>query len=330
MLNKTAPEPVCFTKQCMETLLDVVSDGIWDWNANTNYVYRSPGWYLMLGYQPHCFENSVVTWENVIHPDDYVQIMQIFDACINKEIEQYQARYRCRTSSGDFLWIEDTAKVVEWNPDGSVARMIGAHHNIQCAVMLKQELEESKKSLKKIENERNRALARMNRELQQKIDEVEKLATTDPLTGASNRRHFESVAHQEIERSHRFNEPMSIVLMDIDFFKDINDMLGHSGGDQALITVTGEIRRHIRSIDLLARWGGDELVILLPHTALEDSVGVAEKIRMAIELIAMDEQITLSLGVSALTNEDGLNELLKRADQALYRSKHNGRNRVSY
>ena len=108
----------------LHTVLELVSDGIWDWNANTGFVYRNPGWYQMLGYEPHSLGNTVFTWESVIHPDDIDRVMACFDAYLSGQSTDYRAEYRCRCRNGDFIWIEDRGRIIARNPDGSVARMI--------------------------------------------------------------------------------------------------------------------------------------------------------------------------------------------------------------
>ena len=113
----------------LHTILELVSDGIWDWNANTGFVYRNPGWYEMLGYPPHSLDNNVLTWENVIHPDDYSRVMALFDDYLNQRAPGYQAEYRCRMRDGTYIWIEDRGYVLARNADGSVARMVGAHRD---------------------------------------------------------------------------------------------------------------------------------------------------------------------------------------------------------
>ena len=114
----------------LNNILALIVEGVWDWNGNTGHVTRSPGWYKMLGHDFDIFERNVFTWENIIHPDDYPRVMQHFEQYIKGEIKEYFIEYRCNTASGQYLWIVDRGQVVKKNPDGSVARMIGAHQNI--------------------------------------------------------------------------------------------------------------------------------------------------------------------------------------------------------
>ena len=123
---------------------------VWDWNANTGFVYRNPGWYEMLGYHRHALENSVFTWENVIHPDDYPRVMKLFDDYIHRRAPHYQTEYRCRKKDGSYLWIEDRGYVIARNADGSVARMVGAHRDIHLRKCSVEQLEKRNQSLRHV------------------------------------------------------------------------------------------------------------------------------------------------------------------------------------
>jgi diguanylate cyclase (GGDEF)-like protein len=165
--------------------------------------------------------------------------------------------------------------------------------------------------------------------------ELERLATIDPLTGASNRRHFHARAALEIERTARFGQTLTALIIDIDHFKSINDLHGHTCGDAALRRLVETAREELRSNDILARMGGDEFVALLPNTDVVGALGVAERLRNRIANLAIEGEgrrfgITISIGVAAFgPGEETIDSTLTRADQALYRAKTEGRNRVS-
>jgi PAS domain S-box-containing protein len=145
-----------FSEDLLHTILELVSDGIWDWNANTGFVYRNPGWYKMLGYEPHSLDNTALTWENLIHPDDYPRVMAVFDDYLKQRAPTYQAEYRCRMLDGSYTWIEDRGYVLSRNADGTVARMVGAHRSIDDKRRLLEELERRAHSLEAIVEERTR------------------------------------------------------------------------------------------------------------------------------------------------------------------------------
>ena len=311
-------------------ILEVISDGIWDWNANTGFVYRNPAWYQMLGYEPHTLGNTVFTWESVIHPDDMARVMASFDACLNGSAPEYRVEYRCRTRDGGYLWIEDCGRIIARNPDGSVARMIGAHRNIHASKLLQEQLELRNSSLEQLIAERTTELARLNDELQQKVAENRLLAETDALTGAASRYRLERALQLECERARRFHQPFTVIAMDVDNFKQINDSYGHHTGDQTLINIVALIRRHIREIDLLARWGGDEFMVVLPNTRHAEAQLVASKFQLLLqrETICPHGPATLSFGLAEYQQDEQKESLMVRADRALYQAKQQGKNRI--
>ena len=164
--------------------------------------------------------------------------------------------------------------------------------------------------------------------------DLEKLATQDSLTHVYNRRHFYTLAEVEVHRSLRSQLPFSVILVDIDYFKSVNDKYGHKAGDEALIHFTNTCKQNLRKVDIFARFGGEEFVILLPEAGLNQAKETAERIRKIVEntILNIDEQqfkITASFGVSTfMNNSDTLELLLQKADKALYTAKSQGRNRV--
>ncbi|NTW98425.1 MAG: GGDEF domain-containing protein [Geobacteraceae bacterium] len=156
--------------------------------------------------------------------------------------------------------------------------------------------------------------------------------TKDALTGIYNRRFLESRLQEECERHRRHSRPLSLIMIDIDFFKKVNDNYGHQCGDIILHAVANKIASVIRTSDFVARYGGEEFCCLLPETDLDAAVIVAENIRTHIEKMEHlfennSINVTISLGVSGLMTDDSHEKLLKRADDALYQAKHSGRNR---
>lgn len=165
--------------------------------------------------------------------------------------------------------------------------------------------------------------------------ELERQAKTDVLTGISNRRHFFEMAERELMRARRSEKPMAMLMIDIDHFKKINDRCGHGAGDEVLKSFCITSQGMIRNIDVFGRIGGEEFAIVLPETNLKQAETVAERLRDKLSEthleLANGERVpfTVSIGVSVLKEEDvGVEELLKRADAAMYRAKKYGRNRV--
>jgi len=159
---------------------------------------------------------------------------------------------------------------------------------------------------------------------------LEKQAKTDALTGIYNRMKFDEILAKEIQRTKRNKFPLSLIMCDIDHFKQINDRYGHQSGDRVLKRLTRLITGNIRSIDFFARWGGEEFVILSPGTETGGAAVLAEKIRRKVEVYNFEEpeNLTLSFGVASFKPGDSAGKLINRADEAMYRAKKNGRNQV--
>ena len=175
---------------------------------------------------------------------------------------------------------------------------------------------------------------RLHQELEITQTNLEKLATTDFLTGIYNNRYFFEIGKKEIQRARRFNNSLAIIMIDIDHFKYFNDNFGHAAGDKVLIEIARICRKTLRNIDVLARLGGEEFAVILPSTNAANAETVAENLRAAVaaarlEFISEDIKITASFGISELTPEDKhIESILRRADTALYEAKRTGRNRV--
>ena len=170
--------------------------------------------------------------------------------------------------------------------------------------------------------------------LQQATKKLKLIASTDPLTGAFNRRHLDIVGINEISRSKRYNNAFTILMLDIDHFKVVNDTYGHDVGDEALIETVTVIKNTIRNEDLLFRLGGEEFAVILQGTTRLAAFGLAERVRIAISEIVIKTPIeplsfTMSIGVAENTPQDiEIEAVLKRADEALYEAKSSGRDRV--
>lgn len=173
-------------------------------------------------------------------------------------------------------------------------------------------------------------------ELREKNAQLEALSITDPLTGLANRRHLMAKLDQEVQRARRYKTPLAVVMIDIDHFKHVNDTYGHAMGDEVLRGIGKLLRESVRTTDLAARYGGEEITLVLPHTDLPAALQVAETLRQ--KLADLDHTLdgvtirkTASMGVAARDGQGempGAEDLLKHADEALYRAKEGGRNRV--
>lgn len=288
-------------------LVDVIegSDtGTWEWFVQTGGLVINEVWATLIGYRLEEIAPATIgTWEKFTHPDDLAKAKVLLERCFRRESEIYEVEARMRHRNGEWVWILTRGRIVEWTDDGKPWRMLGTHRDITANMHLRQKLEHE--------------------------------ATTDALTGLCNRREFESLAHRELSRANRQGAPLSLLMMDIDKFKSINDTHGHDVGDAVLKTIAGACAPHLREVDVLARIGGEEFAVLLPDTTIDGATHVAERIREALgrESVPAGDGKTLSFTVSVgVAQHDGESEelpaLIKRADQALYRAKECGRNRV--
>lgn len=159
---------------------------------------------------------------------------------------------------------------------------------------------------------------------------LEAQATTDVLTGIANRRSLDDALDREIARSRRSERPLSLVVLDLDRFKQVNDVHGHEVGDRVLIAVVQQLRSIVREADLLGRWGGEEFLLLTPDTPHDQAIALAERCRAALRGSSIEPvgRVTASFGVATLADDDDARSVMRRADLALYAAKREGRDRV--
>ncbi len=169
--------------------------------------------------------------------------------------------------------------------------------------------------------------------LKQQMEKIKQKVSIDPLTRVDNRRAFDAKIKQEFASFKRYGSEGSMIMIDIDYFKMVNDTYGHRTGDGVLRVVAGIIKKEIRDIDSLARYGGEEFAVILPHTVLSPALEVAERLRAKVEESRFSYKgkqfsVTISLGVGEIQEDDTLESFLRRVDAALYAAKHAGRNQV--
>jgi two-component system, cell cycle response regulator len=166
------------------------------------------------------------------------------------------------------------------------------------------------------------------------VEESRWMATTDALTGLLNRRAFLESTGREIARTRRYNDKLSVILLDVDHFKHINDRRGHASGDIVLTEVGSLLNKAVRTCDIVARWGGEEFVLVLPSTSLDGAEQVAERVREMLEQAKIKDAngdhipVTASFGVASYMGAETLEQVVDRADRAMYLAKSGGRNRV--
>jgi two-component system cell cycle response regulator len=196
-------------------------------------------------------------------------------------------------------------------------------------------LREHLHNLERTVQERTAELELAARELKRVNQKLVTLSDTDPLTCLYNRRFLINDLERKMHRSKKNGEILSLIILDIDYFKKINDTYGHQNGDLVITIVAEASQKRMRSHDIVARYGGEEFVIVLPETSLSEAISIAERLRNSVQSITLpppmeDLMVTLSLGVATYPSSavDDIDSLFRQADKALYRAKQSGRNRV--
>lgn len=186
--------------------------------------------------------------------------------------------------------------------------------------------------------ENNQQLRQQATELQSLNEELRRLTITDPMTGLHNRRHFDAIMETDLALSRRHNEVSSIIIIDLDHFKNINDTFGHKTGDRVLIHVADILKSNLRKTDTICRIGGEEFAVISRRAGIEDAMTVGEKLRKAVEMNPLQAgknciSLTISIGISSLSStkqNTQPDDIFRKADTALYFSKEHGRNRVTH
>ncbi len=294
-----------------KTLLESTRAIPWkiDWNT-MQFAYIGPQIEDLLGWAPSSWV-SVNDWAERMHPDDQKWVV---DFCVSqsKSGTDHEADYRALTKDGNYVWIRDVVHVAR-DENGEVEALIGFMFDIS-------ERKETEQKLLDLQKE------------------LEELSFKDGLTGVSNRRMLDSVLEQEWVRARREQLPLSLLLIDIDFFKQFNDFYGHMQGDDCLIKVAQVLSEAAtRSRDFFARFGGEEFVMVLPETDAEAAQKIAQRCQQFIfkQQIphadsAVSQILTISIGSGTLipSHKDELRDFVDRIDRALYQAKQAGRNRI--
>jgi diguanylate cyclase (GGDEF)-like protein/PAS domain S-box-containing protein len=292
-----------------KTLLESTKAIPWkiDWQTMA-FAYIGPQIEELLGWEQQSWL-SVNDWAERIHPEDRERVVN-FCVSQSKAGIDHEADYRALTKEGGYVWIRDVVHVVREN--GEVSALVGFMFDIS----------ERKKNEQK--------LIKLQKEL-------EMLSLQDGLTGVSNRRMFDSILQAEWANGKRSQEPMSMIMFDIDYFKQYNDHYGHLQGDNCLKTVAQVLQTAAREGDMFARYGGEEFILMLPNCDEEAAGQVAERCRNLVRKRQIPHLrssvapfVTVSIGVATMTPGDHTepDALIAAADAQLYRAKHAGRDRI--
>jgi diguanylate cyclase (GGDEF)-like protein/PAS domain S-box-containing protein len=291
------------SEEQLKLVLQGAELGFWDWNIMTGKVERNEQWANMLGYSLQEITQTSKQWLDFIHPEDREKAWHSIEDVINGRSNAHNLEYRMLHKDGSIRWILDQANIMQRDTEGKPIRMSGTHSDV---------------------TERKEMIMKLQRQ-----------ANIDYLTLASNRGYFMEQAELELNRAVRYGNALSLLMLDIDFFKQVNDAHGHRAGDAVLKKLVEVCREILREVDIIGRIGGEEFAILLPETASDEAVDVAERLREVMEntKVPLEDglplRFSLSIGVTSLTSkDDNVDVLLNSADKALYSAKNSGRNKV--
>lgn len=320
-IRTVAEESLRKSQERYRLIADRATDVIWTIDTSGRFTYVSPSVEKLRGYTPA--EVMRQSMAEVLTPASLPVVRDIFEKSLanvaaGRTVEPFRGELEQPCKDGSTVWTEVTTNGL-YSDDGQFIGFVGITRDIT----ERRRFEAALRQARDAAETANLALQAANAELHQ-------FATTDALTGAWNRRHFEAVAEVEIAQAQRYGEPVTLLIYDIDHFKSINDRFGHLSGDRVLVELTRLVRSNLRAADLLARWGGEEFVVMMPHCGTNEAVPLAEKLRalVAHESFAEVGTVTASFGVAELAPAETLDTWLNRADDALYRAKEGGRNRV--
>lgn len=281
--------------------LNEAADGFWEWQLDDNSVFFSDKLKCMLGYGPEEMTPHLETWIRNVHPDDLERVKGVLEEHLAGRRAVYHARYRLRNRNGHYIWVDDTGKVCQRDAVGNPSHVVGMVRDITD-----------------------------HKELE---FQLEALAAHDPLTGLLNRREGEKQAARLFQLAKRHAQRMGVAVLDLDFFKDINDLYGHQKGDQVLAYVGRLLQMQMRSTDILYRWGGEEFVWGAPLADCDHLQTMMAKLHQVMQgadwLGTGVAPVTLSIGLACAVGEQAdFETLLYQADKALYCAKEQGRNRT--
>ena len=283
--------------------------GHWYLNFTTGRVLFNPLKVQVLGFSMDELPEKVhyTFFTEKVHPDDYDPMMQAMYDALSGQSEIYECEYRIQDKSGHWKWFQDRGRVTQRDEQGRAILAAGIVFDIT-----------DKKA-----REEN---------LLSKLEKTQMQAQTDALTLVKNRKAILDELTYRLEQVKDSEMNLTVAMVDIDFFKQVNDTYGHLTGDEVLKSVADTLRHSIRGADSVGRYGGEEFLVILPNTALEQAIGVFERMRLkvAASTILDDRQVTVSIGVAGFDRQDTLETLIDKADQCLYSAKAKGRNQVVF
>ncbi len=291
-------------EQRFRLALEATRDGIWDWNLETGEIFYSSNWCQMLGYEKEDVPTFPAFWMRRVHPDDSYILTTAIDNHIRGKSDVIDCEYRLKHRKGYDIWVHTQGKAVR-NKKGTAISIVGAQSDIS--------------DFKEVQNQ------------------LAHSALHDTLTGLPNRSLFEERLKQAFLRFKRNEEDyFTVLFIDLDEFKEINDTYGHASGDKILVEVTKILKKCTREVDTVARFGGDEFVVLLEKVASKNEIQIYinrlyKEAKKTIHLTESDIKVHFSIGATTVdSNHFSHNDVMKEADIALYQAKEQGRNQAVF
>ncbi|MGP1629387.1 MAG: diguanylate cyclase, partial [Giesbergeria sp.] len=315
-------------KERLELVLEAAGLDLWENDLVSGQVtHKATKTFLELGFTENEIVSGMQDIFGLFHPEDLDIVRQAVADHVAGVTPQYRAEFRLRSKADEWVWFANYGRIMDRSSTTPGKRLIGVTFNIHDRKQKEHEIAQI-----------NRQLVEQNTLLQELNSALELLAANDSLTGLSNRRTLMKLGTNECKRMERFDRPLSLLVVDIDLFKAVNDTWGHLTGDRVICAVAQACATRKRcGVDIVARFGGEEFVIVLPETDGISALRVAELLRHEVAAIAVpvhNEEafvsVTVSIGVATVRKGFGFGfeELVNRADKALYHAKETGRNAV--
>ncbi len=321
-------EALRISEQRHRLLAEHANDVVWTMSVEGEITSVSPAVMEVRGLTP---EEAMSQSLDQIHPPESMAVSLGYFERLYARLaeglppEEFHGELEYFRKDGSTVWTE-VQVIPHLDDDGNLIEILGVTRDID---ERKRHEEERRQYESDLQQARDETVA-ANEALRAANEQLLRLATTDPLTGAKNRRYLEDCARTEIERSNDNGQPLAMLMLDIDHFKEVNDRFGHQVGDQVLVDIVQRLRAALPTEDVLARWGGEEFIALLPNRTIREAEKSAESCRHALGSAPFAETgcVTTSVGVAAYTRGEPFDEWIRRADRALYEAKANGRNQV--
>ena len=301
---KQLQDKLRITSERLKLAIEGVGEGIWDWNLAADTYSFSDSLKRMFGWTDKDQATEKINWRRLIHPDDFRRVNAALFSCIKGEKPLYECEFRLKESEDRWKWVFGRGVVVEWDRSGVPIAMTGTIFDITAR--------------------------------KESQEQIWRYANIDPLTGLPNRRMFRDQFDTEIRKAHRSGTELAVLFLDMDGFKQVNDLFGHEAGDQLLIMAASRLKGCVRESDIVARLGGDEFTVILGDLHYKGHLEfLCEKILSVLaqpfNIGANSARVTASIGI-ALYPADGLeaNELGRKADHAMYAAKAAGKNQFCY